>query len=341
MPIYDKPVWGLLEEAVDQLSAPFSRSEIVNWFSGKYPLVKRNTVTSHITSCCVNDKNRHHYTVQKPILFKLDDGRYDRYDINKHGHVLLQEGDSKSQVFKPNTNRQSYFIKASEDINGRIDTICGNFNEYLTYLDRSPAYTGPSVHFHLKTMNRFRELKYNVFQAAKDERFCELLYATLVSWGMHRMDKGAKMPDFETFTIGIGHMASKIEELSNYRITALSQEDTAYISGKLWLLITSLPGSTTNSRLVANSKALHHFLPHLVPPIDRANTAFFFDVDIQNNEKKAFEIIYPNMILIAKRLKYILDTFDYVGFNSSETKVIDNAIIGYRIKHKIPKRLSK
>lgn len=55
------------------------------WFSQNYPPVKKNTVTSHITSCCVNDRNRKHYTGRKNVLYKRDDGSYEKYDRDKHG----------------------------------------------------------------------------------------------------------------------------------------------------------------------------------------------------------------------------------------------------------------
>ncbi len=338
MSIYDKPVWGILEQAVNELPAPFTRGAMLQWFSQEYPLVKRNTVTSHITSCCVNDRNRHHYSVQKDILFKLNDRRYERYDPNRHGQLPVRVERQEAQVMNINARHRSPSTWPTKEVQERVASVCDDFTQFVEY--GSGAYTGPSVYFHLKTVDRFDRLGNSIERAAKDERFCELLYATLVSWGMHRMDKGAKMQGFEAFSNGVANAASEIAKLSNYRVTTLSAEDVPYVSGELWKLITRLTGSATPaSRLVANSKMLHHLLPHLVPPMDRANTAVFFNVNIQGRERRSFDLIFPQIVSIAHNVRSTLEAFPYGGFNSSETKVIDNAIIGYVLKHELKRKL--
>jgi len=218
----------------------------------------------------------------------------------------------------------------------RIEDLCKEFNAYVNLGKRK--YTGPSVYFHRKTMDRFEQMGHSVLKAAKDGRFLELLYATLASWGMHRMDKSAEMPDFKFFADNIAGLASEIDTLSSYQITTLLAKDTPHILDKLWLLIDRLPGTTGKSKLVANSKLLHHLLPHLVPPIDGANTTIFFGCKskLYAEQKKTFDIVFPQMVSIAQKTRGILDTFSYEGFNSSETKVIDNAIIGWRESNKQP-----
>lgn len=211
----------------------------------------------------------------------------------------------------------------------RIEKLCKDFITYIRIGEQK--YDGPSVYFHLRTVDTFQKLGSSVSRAAKDQCFCELLYATLVSWGMHDL-KGAKMPDFESFVNGIAKQSSNIETLSRYQITRLSEEDIPSIVNNIWKLIVALPGSVTKSKLVANSKLLHHLLPQSVPPIDRVNIGLFFGydpADFQNNVEDKFKLIFPQMISIAQRVKSTLDSFPYAGFNSSPTKVIDNAIIGF------------
>lgn len=303
----------------------------------KISKLKKSTVKSHINSCCINDKNRYHYNVRKNILFKLDDGRYEKYDIRSHGHT---QPPSIKPTRKPRESEIPITVEVCpEEIKKRVTALCSDFAGCLKFFNKTEEYTGPSVYFHLETVESFHEMDDSVPRAAKDQHFCELLYATLVSWGMHRMDKGAKMPDFKTFADSIAGLAPEIEELSRYRITDLPSQDTPFILGKLWSLITRLQGSMTKSKLVANSKILHHLLPHLVPSIDRANTAIFFGCNIQGREKKALGLIFPQMVCIAQNVKLFLNSFDYEGFNSSETKLIDNAIIGYLFKHNLkPKK---
>lgn len=85
MPIYDKPIWALMQEAASELRTPFSRQDVVQWFARKYPKIKKSSVTAHVSSCCVNDKNRKHHKVVKDILYRRGDGLYENYDPEKHG----------------------------------------------------------------------------------------------------------------------------------------------------------------------------------------------------------------------------------------------------------------
>ena len=212
---------------------------------------------------------------------------------------------------------------------GRIEKLCRGFETYVRVGESK--YTGPSKHFHVRAVERFQALDSSVLKAARDERFLELVYATLVSWGMHDM-RSARMPDFDSFTEGAKTWAPEIDELSHYEISNLSHEDTIQVMDKLWPLIVKLPGSVTKSKLVGNSKLLHHLLPKLVPPIDRANTGTFFGYKqqhFQGQQETIFRFVFPGLAFIAKRMGSVLGSFHYSGFNTSLTKVIDNAIIGY------------
>src|SRR4051794_2051148 len=76
------------ECSADLGPGPFTSDEIVAWFNRKYPLVKRTTVTAHITGQTANDRNRHHYAsmaTKQPALFRVGPGRFESYDIERHG----------------------------------------------------------------------------------------------------------------------------------------------------------------------------------------------------------------------------------------------------------------
>lgn len=352
--IYHKPTWGLLDEAAQKLPPPFSKQDIVDWFSNNYPKIKKRTVISHITSCCVNDWNRKHFTCQKDILFKRSDGLYEKYDPLRHGQAPPQAKARRAQTIT--VKREGHREKgkavvtsgvSTEEIEQRISKLCNNFKRYVE--SGVQKYTGPSVYFHCKTVDRFKELGNSVLKAANDERFLELLYATLVSWGMHNMMKGARMPDFETFHKHIAQLSPRIDELSSERITELSNSKIPSILDKVWELIVKLPGTETRSPLVANSKLLHHLIPQLVPPIDGGNTGLFFGYEDEasfrggrEKQKRIFTFIFPRLISIARNARATLDSFPYAGFDSSPTKVIDNAIIGFveeeRLKEEVKRK---
>jgi len=91
---------------------------------------------------------------------------------------------------------------------------------------------------------------------------------------------------------------------------------------------------------VANSKALHHLLPALVPPIDRAYTLRFFyaDTTLSKGDEATFKEIYPYFHRIAVARREQITSHLGTGMNTSETKVIDNAIVAFVRTHPVERR---
>ena len=84
---------------------------------------------------------------------------------------------------------------------------------------------------------------------------------------------------------------------------------------------------------MANSKALHHVLPDLVPPIDREYTFnFFYDRStLSIDEGDAFQEMFCQLDEIARRNLSEIGSSVGRGWNTSHSKVVDNAIVGYMI----------
>jgi len=80
--LYDRPVRELMRDAASELPMPTTRAAIIDWFGQRYPLVKKSTVTAHITGLTANDRNRHHIPVSRyPAIFtRMADGRLAVYD---------------------------------------------------------------------------------------------------------------------------------------------------------------------------------------------------------------------------------------------------------------------
>src|SRR5450755_4869615 len=53
------------------------------------------------------------------------------------------------------------------------------------------------------------------------------------------------------------------------RITALDPDAARQAAHIAWQIIAAMNVSTSRTQIVAGSKMLHHFLPDLIPPIDR------------------------------------------------------------------------
>jgi hypothetical protein len=86
---------------------------------------------------------------------------------------------------------------------------------------------------------------------------------------------------------------------------------------------------------VAGAKALHHVLPGLVPPIDREYTIrfFFHSTTLNHGDERAFKEMYPHFQEISSVSLEEIRSRLGDGMNTSETKVLDNAIVGYVMEH--------
>jgi len=182
----------------------------------------------------------------------------------------------------------------------------------------------------LKTLETLKSL--GTEQALESKSFFEYLYATLASWGMHRMGpKGAKLVEFTEFMKTLQVQKARILELQEHKLTQTSEEKLNDISNKLWSILDNLKVSATETQLVAGSKALHHVLPNLMPPIDREHTLrFLYGYNpTYGSDEDRFKRILPCLWEIGSRNKSTILRWIGRGFHTSETKVIDNAIVGY------------
>jgi len=212
----------------------------------------------------------------------------------------------------------------------RVEEICNNFEFYLEKFDKLDPFTGPSVYFHLKTLETLNVL--GTEEALESKSFFEYLYATLASWGMHRMGpKGAKLVDFNIFMKTLQAQKARILELQEIKLTQISEENLNDVINRLWNILDNLKVSATETQLVAGSKVLHHIIPGLMPPIDREHTLRFLYgyPPTYSSDEERFKRTLPCFWEIGSRNKNTIPKWIGRGFHTSETKVIDNAIVGY------------
>ena len=156
------------------------------------------------------------------------------------------------------------------------------------------SFGGPSMYFH----HRAVELCKSDFLS---EGHIEMVYATLVAWGMHRTGKGgSKMPNFKDFSNSIKSVSSTLYKYQHTKIENVSANDIAQVIAELSDIcfgVNSIKASTTKSKFVSASKTLAHILPDLVPPMDRQYTIKFFNKRKANynltikDEKQFFEAV--------------------------------------------------
>jgi hypothetical protein len=81
----------------------FNRATVVNWFSNKYPKIKRNTVNMHIDGMSVNNLNRRHHASVKPgsghdLFFKLGSDAFRLWDRTTDPAPLYKDDIEKMAV---------------------------------------------------------------------------------------------------------------------------------------------------------------------------------------------------------------------------------------------------
>jgi hypothetical protein len=228
---------------------------------------------------------------------------------------------------------QREIVARAADDRANIENLVGGFDGYLRHFEGRNKFGGPSRYFHDRAIERRRRHE-TVTDLITDERFLEYVYAVLPAWGMHRMgEQPAKVGEFADMADSFRAAAPALEDLWGLRITELPVGRASSVAHQIWEVIAGLRVSTSGTRIVAGSKALHHALPDLVPPIDRQYTFRFFTGQkaVQGGDQRAFIEWFPYFLEIASRCRVPIDVAMLRGgfMATSSTKIIDNAIIGF------------
>jgi hypothetical protein len=112
--------------------------------------------------------------------------------------------------------------------------------------------------------------------------------------------------------------------------------DIPAVCEHLWQVIGNLGIVRNRALIVPGTKALHHVLPDLVPPMDRAWTWAFFlwsAAAPQNAQAATFTRTFTGLAQVARAVKPA--EFTGQGWRTSRSKVLDNAIIGYCMLNEI------
>ena len=220
----------------------------------------------------------------------------------------------------------------SDLMNRNIEQLADGFAGYVEFFEQRQAFTGPSLYFHERAIERRRGHN-TVGSLLDDERFLEYVYAVLPAWGMHRMGpQKAKVGDFVEIVAALRVAAPALEILWPLHVTSLQANQVDEVAAVAWDVIASIKVSTSGTQIVAGSKFLHHLLPDLIPPIDRQYTfRFFTGQKAVAAEREAFLAWFPRLVEIARRCRgAIFAAIDSGGFMATgPAKVIDNAIMGF------------
>ena len=191
------------------------------------------------------------------------------------------------------------------------------------------VFNGPSLFFHERSLACRNNAGF--------KRHLEYVYATLASWGMHRMgQRGAKMKSFEDFQRSIGSLKRQIKDAQKINPLSICPKDWQILED----IFRGIKIMSSGTSLIGNSKVMAHLIPDIIPPIDRSYTLKYLKgkTEIRNNLNEEWELmkdIVENFFIpvandecfrakadewIPKRECYPWDT--------SAPKLIDNLIIG-------------
>ncbi len=362
-------VWKLVQDA---MGAAHQRGEewltvgeIVREVHKKTPTVHLGTIGLQVKYHCINDPSKRNAPGRQyrgnPLLVTDDPTKYgkryrllteeerraflahptddlDEYTYAEAMKLLGQPGEAARRApllpdtttARPGAARKRQAIL--DRMQDRVDDLIAGFDRYVKAFDSANPFTGPSLYFHLKTLAVSRRLS-APSEALYCDEFFDYLYATLTAWGMHRMGpRGAKLVDLPKIRQSFLGQERSIRELESLCISRIPNVELSGTVSRLWAILDGLRVGAGGTKIVANSKALHHLLPDLMPPIDRAYTLrFFYDnTALNQGDEVAFREIYPHFHRVAVSCREHIDRHVGSGpWNTSQTKVVDNAIVGF------------
>ena len=208
-----------------------------------------------------------------------------------------------------------------------LPLLIDEFPRWLDYfIERCPFTRPEQLDCHLKAIE-LRRKHASAAAASKDPVFVKALYGTLRAWGLGA--RGSKLRPLTEFGPALQAVSATLEPLEPLRIDD-DDLDVDECTKSVWNAVGSVGVVRNKAVLVAGSKTLHHLLPDLVPPMDRAYTRPFFgwhDQRFQNHQAECFRLAYTALVLVARRA----NAARYVGthpWHSSVSKVLDNGVVG-------------
>jgi len=226
------------------------------------------------------------------------------------------------------------------------DALISNIEYYYKRsLEVLNDFGGPSISFHVQAI---KEQENNFLS----DRHIEMIYATLASWGMHKMGNPnktkAKLVSFTDFKKSILTHREELKKLLLCEMHSCNYNQYATHIDELKNIYYSLKVSIAEATIVAHSKTLAHILPNLVPPLDRQYTVRFFTQEYHNffSDKGKFKPVinlpygkgaqFNDFKDYCCRIKAMFDRCDKSifsinkdTFNTSYPKIMDNCIVAF------------
>jgi len=209
----------------------------------------------------------------------------------------------------------------------RVRDVLENADRYYAAYHLAYTFGGPSLYFHQRALD--------TRQAPASLPHLEYVYATLASWGMHRMGSGgSKMCAFREFRTSVDRLEERIVSAQGFMPTTINEASWAVLKE----IFTGIKIMSSRTLLVGNSKVMHHMLPNIVPPIDREYTLRYLcgNTMIANDPEKEWQtmraLITGFFIPVAMDTAFAAKAGLWLAakrpWDTSVMKIVDNLLIG-------------
>jgi hypothetical protein len=219
------------------------------------------------------------------------------------------------------------FVARDDLIGERTLELSSAFGHYVRIYDERVPFTGEQLAAHRECI-RLRRQVGSVRAAVGDEQFMQALHRTLRAWGIGV--RASRLVPADDFAVALHAALPRLEDLEPL---AIDGELPGDIAERLWSLINSLGIVQNSAKIVAGTKTLHHLLPDLVVPMDRAWTGAFFRFHLPEwqdpaSQRRIFGLAFTRFAEIARQV-HLQQYVTGQGWRTRRTKVLDNSIIGF------------
>jgi hypothetical protein len=186
----------------------------------------------------------------------------------------------------------------------RLKALAADFYHYLQVFDEQVPFGKPGQReYHSETIAARKDLG-SAAAAIDDERFMQLLWETLLAWGIG--SRGSRLEPYSDFCRAMRERKKEISALDGLCIDDPCLNVDEVIS-RLWHLIETMDIVTNHTKLVAGFRC--------------------YGSQFQYGQRRFFEQAYRGLAELARDVasgQYVGD-----GWRTSRTKVLDNALIAY------------
>ncbi|MHB1595846.1 MAG: DUF7669 domain-containing protein [Streptosporangiaceae bacterium] len=329
------PTWKLVLDAAGRLAAvsgEFRLQDLVVEVQRADSGRGRSTIQPVVQGMTANAGSGPPSPCGKPLL-RTGRGRYTLSRLQASQSAMPADGGAAAAVRPADGMRRSRAARDAE-VATRVESVIATFTDCLDAYDRLvPFRRAGQYETHRAAIDRRRHVG-SAGAALADDEFLTLLYQTLRRWGIGvRASRLAPLPEFRR---QLRAHAGRISALDGTRIDDPAL-DVPAAAQAIWSIVANLGIVANISVIVPGTKTLHHLLPDLVPPMDRAWTGAFFRWSAaapQSGQAATFEYTFNGLASIARAAQPACHVGG--GWRTSPSKVLDNAIIGYCAINKIP-----